>query len=242
MARVTSRVQKIWLTLSTTCPGQSRIQSLRGLVGNASTLFLCTVWREACICSWHLSSHCSTPLDSPLGSTSLSNGTFSPSRETMPVIMSSSSNTSSFTASKHFFTKGWTFRGSLVSERISRSSSLERNQKRGNAIFFVSRYVLSCFSISARDLECSRSCSRVSSEICRIPGALRVFSMSSRQNMSMTWKASPSLRICFMISSLPNTGCRYIHLLCTTSHSSNVSCTWLRVPSQFLIRSKKGLA
>lgn len=39
-------------------------------------------------------------------------GIFSPSTETIPVISPVLSNVSSFTASKHFLTKGWTLRGS----------------------------------------------------------------------------------------------------------------------------------
>ena len=54
------------------------------------------------------------------------NGTFSPSSEIMAVTSRSSSNLILLMPSKIFFRKGCTRRGSLVSERISSSSSLER--------------------------------------------------------------------------------------------------------------------
>ena len=63
---------------------------------------------------------------SPSGYGPLVKGTYSFSGLIMPVIWVSAWNSSLTSASKHFLRCGWTARGSLVCERISMSSSLDR--------------------------------------------------------------------------------------------------------------------
>ena len=62
------------------------------------------------------------------GTILLENGTVSFSLLIMPTISCSSVNSSLAMPSKHFFKWGWTRNGSLVSDRISSSSSLDRKK------------------------------------------------------------------------------------------------------------------
>ena len=66
-------------------------------------------------------------------------GTVSFSTETMPWMTLCSSKLSVLMPSKHFFRCGCTRSGSLVSERICSSSSLERKKSRANESRFFSR-------------------------------------------------------------------------------------------------------
>ena len=71
-------------------------------------------------------SHLSTLPPAELGLKVLTSCTLSPSAEIMAVTVRSSSNLILLMPSKIFFRKGWTRRGSLVSDKISKSSSFDK--------------------------------------------------------------------------------------------------------------------
>mmetsp|Transcript_31101 Transcript_31101/g.92588 ORF Transcript_31101/g.92588 Transcript_31101/m.92588 type:complete len:265 (-) Transcript_31101:1501-2295(-) len=209
IASVTSRVQYTCEQLSTSWPGHSRIHcalSALAYASSASPATLCSVRRMSD--STSSSQRSTAPVAA--GLTVSTNGIFSPSTETMPEISPSVSNVSSLTASKHFLTNGCTFSGSLASDRISSSSSLERKKKRGNAIFLVSRKSLRPFSTTSSDvLQATRSSSRPSNSATSvITGCSDTAAMMRRHVASISRNAEPSRGICFMISSAPKIGSR----------------------------------
>ena len=85
--------------------------------------------------------------------------TFSPSLLNMAWISSLLSNSSLAMPSKHFFRWGCTRSGSLVSDRISNISSLDKKKNRGKKSRFFSRYAFRPFMILSRRplLSCSFS-------------------------------------------------------------------------------------
>mmetsp|Transcript_30416 Transcript_30416/g.76132 ORF Transcript_30416/g.76132 Transcript_30416/m.76132 type:complete len:214 (+) Transcript_30416:454-1095(+) len=111
---------------STTCPGHSIIQSVRLAVAYAAeerTHTSATVSR--CALS-HSMSHFSTLPPADFGLKVVLKAIFSPSSESMAVTSRSGWNSSWLMASNTFLRNGCTRSGSLVSDRISRSSSLDR--------------------------------------------------------------------------------------------------------------------
>mmetsp|Transcript_9298 Transcript_9298/g.39087 ORF Transcript_9298/g.39087 Transcript_9298/m.39087 type:complete len:235 (+) Transcript_9298:233-937(+) len=202
MAAVTSAVQCTCDAARTTWPGHSRIHRSRGFVTYSATAFSVTSRMDTFMTSSNSSIQHSTAFVSA-GSISLLSGTRSPSTEIIARIVTLSVNSTSFTASKHFFMNGWIFSGSFASERISSSSSLDRKKNRGNASFLVSRKSFRPFSTTSSSwFAACKSSSRFGISGASIAaGRSRIASTSRRQLWSIFMNAAPSVGICFMISS-----------------------------------------
>mmetsp|Transcript_11854 Transcript_11854/g.45913 ORF Transcript_11854/g.45913 Transcript_11854/m.45913 type:complete len:595 (+) Transcript_11854:200-1984(+) len=243
MALVTSSVQCTCDAPMTTWPGQSKIHSSRGFSVYETTDSRVTFSRESFMTSSNSSIHFSTAPVSA-GSISLHNGTLSPSTDTIVFMVICSVNSTFWTASKHFFINGCTRSGSFPSERISRSSSLERKKKRGNAIFLVSRKSLRPFStMSSCLLDSSKSSSKFSTfGASTALGAAWTTSMIRRHVVSIVLNAAASVGICFPISSLLKMGSRYSHLAWHLSHWSTMLCSRSSRVPHGPTRSAKGLA
>ena len=196
IASVTSFVQCTCDAARITCPGQFKIHASLDTVPYSAIAFSVTSRTLTFITSSNSSIQSSTAFVSA-GLISFERATRSPSTEIMARMVTSSLNSTSLTASKHFFMKGWIFKGSLASDRISSSSSFDRKKNRGKASFFVSRKSFKPFSTTSRSWFAERKSSSKSG----IKGASMAFGLSRinptnrRQLRSMVINAAPSVGI-----------------------------------------------
>ena len=130
------------------------------------------------------------------------------------MISSSSVNSSVEMPSKHFFRWGCTRLGSLVSERISSISSLDRKKKRGKATRLTSRYDASPFWMVSSSWLASSSRARrsLSRAMVMHSGFWLVLRITSRQMASTVLNMAPSSGSCCTMSSEPKMGSRYCHV------------------------------
>mmetsp|Transcript_16583 Transcript_16583/g.47315 ORF Transcript_16583/g.47315 Transcript_16583/m.47315 type:complete len:200 (+) Transcript_16583:440-1039(+) len=140
--------QVIWFTVKIVWPGQFRSHCLRSILKNSSVARSMDSASDFFMIVSTSTSHFSTLPPLSLGLIilwshwSYVNSNLSPfggGASNAARMFKSGSKSRCAIPSKHFFMWGWTFVGSFVSARISRSSSLDRKKNLGKASLFVSR-------------------------------------------------------------------------------------------------------
>ena len=148
MASSMAMTQVIWFTVNMVWPGQFLNHCLRSILKNSSQARSIDRARDFFMIVSTSTNHFSTLPPESLGLIilwshwSYVNSNLSPfggGASSAARILRSGSKSRCAIPSKHFFMWGWTFVGSLVSAKISRSSSLDRKKNRGKANRFVSR-------------------------------------------------------------------------------------------------------